>query len=66
MEVATEVMEAIIRVMEGKMEILGATVGLEENKEAEREENMEVANIHQFKVERVRYMRFVNNFKNKR
>ena len=59
MEIATEVMEGVMGVLE-------VTVGLEENKEAEREENMEVANIHQFKVERVRYMRFVNNFKNKR
>ena len=36
----------IIKIMEGDMGVLEVTVGLEENKEAEREGNMEVANIN--------------------
>ena len=46
MEVATEVMEGVMGVLE-------VTVGLEENKEVERKGSMEVANINHFKVERV-------------
>ena len=53
----TEVLEAI-RVTE----VMEVMVGLVENMEAEREGNMEVANIIHFKVERV--MKMDDNFIN--
>ena len=75
MEAATEVMEAIrvtevlkaIRVTEVMealrvTEVLEVMVGLVENMEAEREGNMEAANIIHFKVERV--MKIDDNFIN--